>query len=541
MTFLPIHHFSLLVGLFSFSGRKVCDVYAWIPQQQKVSSHWYCWRKSRGINCHRPSFSSPSSFSSSSLFIHATNNDDENVNDDFDFFDDEKFDDDDDDSETFLEIQNSFDLQKKLQSLDNTLYQQMMTNNNNNNNNNNSKNSNSKNTDEKNKNMKLMSMSSDLISQLQEIAAAVEKEEEKEKEESNSSNTYKEKQEKQEEEEEDDDDHGNVVLETDGTYDFDDENLIIGNPVDIQKALSSSSSSSSSSQLSPSPSSLSQEVMEQLQEIAAKSDYNEEEEEEDKENNDTTTTSTNNSIIDFEKYNLDDNEYDDDDDSVFLDADAYVQASNNLRPDGSLPDFIFQRQSMSTAATNPSNGGGGGGVDDEPTIQDLIDLVNRKKQEAFDDDSGGNLEKAKAMRDKIFADEGAFLSQSKEFLDGLGGNVQAAEEAKFNRRNAQYRKEQSREENKLDMALDEWQKELLSKQQQQNKRGNSNQEKDAKGKKSPSPSNRAATTAAATTLPQGEWVAVDDPSTGEQFYWNSETGEMKWDLLDGDQDNYEED
>ena len=29
-----------------------------------------------------------------------------------------------------------------------------------------------------------------------------------------------------------------------------------------------------------------------------------------------------------------------------------------------------------------------------------------------------------------------------------------------------------------------------------------------------------------------EWVAVDDPSTGEQFYWNTETGEMKMELDD---------
>ena len=29
---------------------------------------------------------------------------------------------------------------------------------------------------------------------------------------------------------------------------------------------------------------------------------------------------------------------------------------------------------------------------------------------------------------------------------------------------------------------------------------------------------------------KGEWVLVDDPSSGEPFYWNSETGEMEWEI-----------
>lgn len=348
--------------------------------------------------------------------------------------------------ENNLEIQNSFDLQRALQNSDNTMRQIQKP--------------------------KENTINEDLLFQLQEIA-------------SNSS---------EEELEGDNDDNSEDYIEGDILSRlFNDENLnlddgndndTLQNPLDLQRQLSYSNSTFPPTDPN-NPDSLKEKVLAQLQAIASKNLYGE--------NGDYDPNLASNLL----------EENDIEDDSVFLDADAYVQASNSLRPDGSLPDFIFEQETQSNISDENKSSTNTNEID--PTIQDLIDLVKdkRKRQE----DNPIDLDQAKAMRDKIFDGEEAFLNQSKEFLEGLGGDTNAAKEATSKRRDAQYRKEQSKEEEKLDQALDEWEDQLI---QQQEEKGNES----------------------TTDIPEGEWIKVDDPITEETFFWNSETGEMKWELED---------
>ena len=356
---------------------------------------------------------------------------------------------DDDTEENNLEIQNSFDLQRALQNSDNTL-RQIRT-------------------------PKENTINEDLLFQLQEIASNSSEEELEGDNDDNSEEDYIE---------------GDILsrLFNDENFNLDDGNdndtFMLENPLDLQRQLSYSNSTFPPTDPN-NPDSLKEKVLAQLQAIALKNSYGE--------NGDYDPNLASNLL----------EENDIEDDSVFLDADAYVQASNSLRPDGSLPDFIFEQETQSNIGDKNKSSTKNNEID--PTIQDLIDLVKDKRRRQQDNPI--DLDQAKAMRDKVFDGEEAFLNQSKEFLEGLGGDTNAAKEATSKRRDAQYRKEQSKEEEKLDQALDEWEDQLI---QQQEEKGNES----------------------TTDIPEGEWIKVDDPITEETFFWNSETGEMKWELED---------
>lgn len=356
---------------------------------------------------------------------------------------------DDDTEENNLEIQNSFDLQRALQNSDNTL-RQIRT-------------------------PKENTINEDLLFQLQEIASNSSEEELEGDNDDNSEEDYIE---------------GDILsrLFNDENFNLDDGNdndtFMLENPLDLQRQLSYSNSTFPPTDPN-NPDSLKEKVLAQLQAIALKNSYGE--------NGDYDPNLASNLL----------EENDMEDDSVFLDADAYVQASNSLRPDGSLPDFIFEQETQSNIGDKNKSSTKNNEID--PTIQDLIDLVKDKRRRQQDNPI--DLDQAKAMRDKVFDGEEAFLNQSKEFLEGLGGDTNAAKEATSKRRDAQYRKEQSKEEEKLDQALDEWEDQLI---QQQEEKGNES----------------------TTDIPEGEWIKVDDPITEETFFWNSETGEMKWELED---------
>jgi hypothetical protein len=210
----------------------------------------------------------------------------------------------------------------------------------------------------------------------------------------------------------------------------------------------------------------------------------------------------------------DDGDDDDDDGSIFLDGDAYMQASSSLNPDGSLPAYMFGEGK----APDDENPYGDNQEEDGISIQDLVRSVNEKQQQPPD------LDQAKAMRDQIFKDEEAFTTQSSEFLQALGGNVTAGKEATSLRRNKQYEKEQSQHFGKLEQALDDWQDVLQQDQTEKNR-----QRQQSRTSVPPPPEQQEEP----TEKESSEWVAVDDPSTGEQFYWNTETGEMMYEL-DGD-------
>ena len=320
---------------------------------------------------------------------------------------------DDDTEENNLEIQNSFDLQRALQNSDNTL-RQIRT-------------------------PKENTINEDLLFQLQEIASNSSEEELEGDNDDNSEEDYIE---------------GDILsrLFNDENFNLDDGNdndtFMLENPLDLQRQLSYSNSTFPPTDPN-NPDSLKEKVLAQLQAIALKNSYGE--------NGDYDPNLASNLL----------EENDIEDDSVFLDADAYVQASNSLRPDGSLPDFIFEQETQSNIGDKNKSSTKNNEID--PTIQDLIDLVKdkRRRQQYNPID----LDQAKAMRDKVFDGEEAFLNQSKEFLEGLGGDTNAAKEATSKRRDAQYRKEQSKEEEKLDQALDEWEDQLI---QQQEEKGNDN-------------------------------------------------------------------
>jgi hypothetical protein len=200
-----------------------------------------------------------------------------------------------------------------------------------------------------------------------------------------------------------------------------------------------------------------------------------------------------------------------DDNSFFLDGDAYMQASSNIRADGSLPDFIFSPEENPYAEIIDET--------NDASLQDLIKAVEQKRLE------GPNEEQAKAMHDEIFAVEEAFTKQSKAFLEGLGGDAAAAQNAKSQRRNEQFKKEQSKYQNGLNQELDEWQDVL---DQQQSERQQQRQQNASSFPQERTTAQRQEQLDA--TEAPSEWVAVDDPSTGEHFYWNAKSGEMKWDL-----------
>lgn len=211
-------------------------------------------------------------------------------------------------------------------------------------------------------------------------------------------------------------------------------------------------------------------------------------------------------------YDSDEDGSDEDNFSVFLDGDAYMQASNNVKPDGSLPAFVFGE---GEAPQNKDDQ-----EDDDASIADLMRLVKQKQDHPTD------VDEAKAMRDRIFKDEEAFTAQSTQFLEGLGGNVTASEEAKSIWRKTRYEKEQSYEVEKLGAAVDSWQEIVQNNQTAKNKQRRQQKQPIAPIPQAPSEQQ------AEEPIQEGssEWVAVDDPSTGEQFYWNAATGEMKFDL-----------
>eukprot|EP00980_Cylindrotheca_fusiformis_P001287 scaffold333_cov133-Cylindrotheca_fusiformis.AAC.13 len=285
----------------------------------------------------------------------------------------------------------------------------------------------------------------------------------------------------------------------------DDDGLEISNPLELQRALRSWDNTFQQPELYQStPNTMNnstirsklQEMMKQEAETAMKDDNDKEE------------------------------DIEDDDGSVFLDGDAYVRASGRIKPDGSLPGYIFGEGDDPEAEDNPYGENNDDDGDDAAAMQELIRLINERKSSLNND---ADLEQAKVMRDKIFEGEEAFSNQSRAFLEGLGGNVTANEEATSNRRNTQYRKEQNDEFEVLEHALDEWQDVVKQKQTTKSQQRHHQQQ----NQKEQQPQKRIEET---THLEQeddessDEWVLVDDPSTGGQFYWNTATGEMKWDL-----------
>lgn len=150
-----------------------------------------------------------------------------------------------------------------------------------------------------------------------------------------------------------------------------------------------------------------------------------------------------NSVVDskleFDEIPEDD---DDDGDTFFLSEDEYMKASMSINPDGSLPEYMFDRNSkMWDQAAEEEEG------DEEMTMQDLMQAL--KKQEAMPDDDG--KKKAKELRDQVFSQEEAFNSlyvESAEYKVYEAAILRGLEKKK---------KQESDVGDELDLALEELQ------------------------------------------------------------------------------------
>jgi hypothetical protein len=248
-------------------------------------------------------------------------------------------------------------------------------------------------------------------------------------------------------------------------------------------------------------------------------------------------------------------------DSVFLDADAYVQYSNmemgaggltrddydgyNTRPPPSISEQQLKEFAMPPNAPYNANNA------EEPTFDDILALhrtMNQRRTPTADEE--------KAIFDEIFKDEKAYLEQTSAlFREGLT-NKTAAEEASHMRRSSGYRKAHLKDLNRLEQQIQEFEV-LLNEQEETNKNTpvveeGTDSETVVKSMGSiassllkeaavggndefsmPVEDDTVAAKSTPTKLteaePEEEWVLVDDPDTGEIFYWNSVTGEMSVD------------
>ena len=318
--------------------------------------------------------------------------------------------------------------------------------------------------------------------------------------------------------------------------DDDDDEMLIDNPSDLQRALRLSNNGISSSRLNNN-NQVDYDTLAKLQQIAMR------EEEEQKNANDNAQRSE----------NEDDFDDDDDDDGVFLSTDMYLQSSQQIMPDGSLPDSFLdlsqsreqprnkqqpqlsQAQIIQTITQPPPNSPySSSSSGKELTLQDLTEAANNL--------SPPSLESQEELHRQVFENEKAFLEQSKLFREGLS-DAEKASEAQAKRRIEQFQKEQVKEIKELEKALEEWQVMLDEKQQQQEKEQQERLQQAPKGEQPKQQQNdddesvRLPSIDPSSTLSsEGEetvakWVQVDDPSTGDSFYWNEETGEMRWDDL----------
>lgn len=245
----------------------------------------------------------------------------------------------------------------------------------------------------------------------------------------------------------------------------------------------------------------------------------------------------------------------DEDDSVFLDAETYLHYSTmdsgmELRNeyDGyntRVPPTISEQQLMEFAMppSAPYYDDVVGGK--EPTFDDILNLHRNMKER-----KPPSPEEEKEIFDQVFSDERAYLEQTSEmFREGLT-NKTAAQEATYQRRSRQYRKNLLKELSKLEIQIQEF--EALLEQEDRNICNQiSTGDSDASEEISSSQgrvvgpyvdqSTRQKDVAADLETPLqntgDEWVLVDDPSTGEMFYWNSRTGEMKLDLSSEEMEN----
>jgi hypothetical protein len=251
---------------------------------------------------------------------------------------------------------------------------------------------------------------------------------------------------------------------------------------------------------------------------------------------------------------------DDDLGGIFLDGDMYVNSRQYMLPDGSLklPDKAPQIRAQilenmlfppDMAPTETAN------YEQEATLEDVIAALNAAPL----DDSTRN-QRAQTLHEQILSEEQAYLQQSELFRHSLT-NRTAANEAFTFRRSARYREQQDEELQKLDEQMKEIEEIFKSRNsvqicsECQCRLGPNDKESfvSATNQRVCGPCFQLQITRRQETDPdqgvdmtrgredeemeedasevdRSAWVLVDDPDTGEPFYWNEQTGEMRYEL-----------
>jgi hypothetical protein len=277
-------------------------------------------------------------------------------------------------------------------------------------------------------------------------------------------------------------------------------------------------------------------------------------------------------------------ELDDDLGGIFLDGDMYVNSRKYMNPDGSLklPDKAPQirAQILENMLFPPDMAPTETDFEQEATLEDIIAALN-----AAPLDESTRNQRAQTLHEQILAEEQAYLQQSDLFRHSLT-NRTAANEAFTLRRSARYREQQEEELKKLDEQMKEIEEIFKSRNsvqicsECQCKLGQNDKESfvSAKNQRVCGPCFQLQITSREETYPEqgvemnwredeemeqdgsevqetypeqgaemnwredeemeqdgsevdgGEWVLVDDPDTGEPFYWNEKTGEMRYEL-----------
>jgi hypothetical protein len=251
-------------------------------------------------------------------------------------------------------------------------------------------------------------------------------------------------------------------------------------------------------------------------------------------------------------------ELDDDLGGVFLDGDMYVNSNKFMNTDGSLkfPDKTpeIREQMLENMLFPPNMEPTETDNEQEATLEDVIAALA-----AAPLDESTRNQRAQTLHEQILSEEQAYLQQSELFRHSLT-NRTAANEAFTLRRSAQYREQQGEELQQLDKQIKEIEEIFKSRNsvqicsECQCRLGPNDKESfvSATNQRVCGPCYQLQITRKQKTDPEqgadmkwkeademeedgsevdrSEWVLVDDPGTGEPFYWNEKTGEMRYEL-----------
>jgi len=224
----------------------------------------------------------------------------------------------------------------------------------------------------------------------------------------------------------------------------------------------------------------------------------------------------------------------DDEGGVFLSGEDYLESRDFMNPDGSLtsettpfgtgkgaslkPEDLFSDDLLEELNAAPPSPPSYSNVNTKnPTIQDLLDAQQRRDERLQSPTDNLN----RKIHEEIMKDEQEFIHQSNTLFARGMIDLEAARQAQEERRTKRYQERLDRDVAELEKNLEEWDEVLRQKREEQKKQNS--------------------TEGNGVEVEEEEaWERVDDPSTGDHFYWNKVTGEMRY-ADDSDDDDEEED